>query len=127
MFLCGDRQLLLAAAGNLLQNAFKFTQPGTEVTLHAHASGDRILIDVEDGCGGLPAGDAERLFVAFEQRGDDRSGVGLGLSIARRSVEANRGTLTARDMPGRGCVFTIDLPNADSTTARATATTASAS
>jgi signal transduction histidine kinase len=105
-----DRDLLFAAVGNLLQNAFKFTHAGTQVTLNAYASGDRILIDVEDNCGGLPAGAAQRMFVPFAQEGADRSGLGLGLSISRRSVEANKGILGVRDVPGVGCVFTIDLP-----------------
>jgi signal transduction histidine kinase len=106
----GDRDLLLAAVGNLLQNAFKFTHPGTIVTLSAYAAADRILIDVEDHCGGLPVGDVDRLFQPFTQAGEDRSGLGLGLSIARASVEAVGGRLSVRDLPGRGCVFTIDLP-----------------
>jgi signal transduction histidine kinase len=105
-----DRDLLFSAVGNLLQNAFKFTHPGTEVTLNAYSSANRILIDVEDNCGGLPAGDAERLFRPFTQTGEDKSGLGLGLSIARRSIEANAGILSVRDIPGSGCVFTIDLP-----------------
>ena len=105
-----DRDLLLAAVGNLLQNAFKFTQPRTEVTLNAYAVSDRILIDVEDNCGGLPRGDTEKLFRPFLQSGTDRTGLGLGLSISRLSVEANAGVLSARDVPGSGCVFTIDLP-----------------
>jgi signal transduction histidine kinase len=105
-----DRDLLFAAVGNLLQNAFKFTHRGSEVTLNAFASGDRILIDVEDHCGGLPPGDAERMFAPFVQGGADRTGLGLGLSISRRSVEANAGILGVRDVPGVGCVFTIDLP-----------------
>ena len=105
-----DRDLLLSAVGNLLQNAFKFTQPGTEVTLSAYAAADRIQIDVEDNCGGLPRGDTETMFKPFIQAGEDRSGLGLGLAISRLSVEANGGHLTARDMPGSGCVFTIDLP-----------------
>ena len=105
-----DRDLLLSAAGNVLQNAFKFTLPGTEVTLDAHAVGERILIDVEDRCGGLPAGDAENMFLPFTQNGADTTGLGLGLSISRRSVEANHGFLTVRDIPGTGCIFTIDLP-----------------
>lgn len=108
--LSGDRDLLLAAAGNLLQNAFKFTQPRTEVTLNAYASGDRIHIDVEDNCGGLPAGSAATMFLPYVQHAHDKTGVGLGLSIARRSVEANDGVLSVRDVPGTGCVFTIDLP-----------------
>ncbi|MDQ3288822.1 MAG: HAMP domain-containing histidine kinase [Pseudomonadota bacterium] len=105
-----DRDLLFSAVGNLLQNAFKFTHPGSQVTLNAYAVADRILIDVEDSCGGLPAGDPDLLFHPFVQSDQDKSGVGLGLSIARRSVEANDGTLAVRDLPGTGCVFTIDLP-----------------
>jgi signal transduction histidine kinase len=104
-----DRDILLSALGNLLQNAFKFTEHGSEVSLHAYAVADRILIDVEDHCGGLPAGSLERLFRPFTQSGEDRSGLGLGLAICRRSVEANNGLLRVRDVPGTGCVFTIEL------------------
>jgi signal transduction histidine kinase len=80
------------------------------VVLSAYATSDRILIDVEDHCGGLPPGDAERLFQPFTQDSEDKSGVGLGLSISRRSVEANHGVLSVRDIAGKGCVFTIELP-----------------
>lgn len=105
-----DRELLLSAVGNLLQNAFKFTHPLSEVLLRVYGLGDRILIEVEDRCGGLPPGDAERMFLPFSQNGTDKTGLGLGLSISRRSVEANGGTLNVRDLPASGCVFTIDLP-----------------
>jgi len=105
-----DRDLLFSAVGNLLQNAFKFTNSHTEVTLSAYAAADRILIDVADHCGGLPAGDAQKMFMPFAQENEDRTGLGLGLSISRRSVEANEGTLGARDVPGVGCVFTISPP-----------------
>ena len=105
-----DRDLLSSAVGNLLQNAFKFSQPGTEVSLRAYAAADRIRIDVEDHCGGLPPGAAAYLFSPFKQSGKDRSGLGLGLAICQRSVEANDGVLRVRDIPGSGCVFTIDLP-----------------
>ena len=105
-----DHDMLLSAVGNLLQNAFKFTRHGTEVRLNAYAAADRVRIDVEDSCGGLPAGDVEHLFLPFTQRSADTSGIGLGLSICRRSVEANNGVLSVRDCPGSGCVFTIDLP-----------------
>ena len=60
--------------------------------------------------GGLPAGAEARLFVPFSQDGVDRSGLGLGLSISRASVEANAGVLRVRDLPGHGCIFTIDMP-----------------
>jgi len=105
-----DRDLLSSAVGNLLQNAFKFTQHGTEVALTAYASGDRIRIDVGDQCGGLPTGNAEKMFEPFSQSSTDKSGLGLGLSVSRSSVEANKGILSVHDIPGTGCVFTIDLP-----------------
>jgi signal transduction histidine kinase len=106
----GNRDLLYSALGNLLQNAFKFTQPNTEVALDAYAVADKILIEVKDHGGGLPPGKAEEMFLPFTQFGTDKSGLGLGLSIARRSVELNAGVLSVRDIPGLGCVFTISLP-----------------
>lgn len=105
-----DRDLLLAAVGNLLQNAFKFTRAGSEVSLNAYAVADHILLDVKDQCGGLPAGFVDVMFAPFVQGGEDRSGLGLGLSIVKRSVEANGGVLTVRDIAGSGCIFTIELP-----------------
>jgi signal transduction histidine kinase len=105
-----DRQILTAALGNLLQNAFKFTRPHSRVSLTTRATADRVVIDVADECGGLVGGDGEGLFRAHEQRGADRTGLGLGLSISRRGVEANGGTLRVRDIPGTGCVFTVNLP-----------------
>jgi len=106
----GNRAKILAALANVLQNAFKFTHARTAVGLTTHSNGVRIFIEVSDHCGGLPHGATEAMFRPFKQSGEDRSGLGLGLSIARRGVEADGGTLTARDIPGAGCVFTIELP-----------------
>jgi signal transduction histidine kinase len=105
-----DRDLLFSAVGNLLQNAFKFTEQNTEVSLHAYEAGDRVLIDIEDNCGGLPPGDAEKMFLPSTPSSTEKSGLGLGLSICRRSIEANGGVLSVRNRPGLGCVFTIELP-----------------
>jgi signal transduction histidine kinase len=105
-----DRQVLAAVVTNLLQNAFKFTKPRTIVTLRVGASEERVLIEVEDECGGLPGGNADDLFHPFEQRGADRTGVGLGLAFCRWAVEANDGRIYARNVADTGCVFTIDLP-----------------
>jgi signal transduction histidine kinase len=109
----GDRDLLYSSLGNLIQNAFKFTRPHTEVRLSAYTEADRILIDVTDHCGGLPDGDVEKMFLPFTQSANDRSGLGLGLATARQNVELNGGSLNARDLPGIGCVFTISLPRYD--------------
>jgi signal transduction histidine kinase len=106
----GDRALLASAVSNLLQNAFKFTHPNSTVTLTVRVEGDRVLVEVQDECGGLPPGKAEELFGPFEQRSPDRSGVGLGLMIARRATEACGGSLAVRNRPGEGCVFSVALP-----------------
>jgi signal transduction histidine kinase len=105
-----DRQLLAGAVVNLLQNAFKFTRPNGHITLATSATRDRVFVAVEDECGGLPPGKAEELFRPFEQQGPDRRGLGLGLSISRKSVEAIGGELRVRDVPGVGCVFSVELP-----------------
>ncbi len=106
----GNRAAILAALANILQNAFKFTRARTEIGLATRADGKRIFIEVSDHCGGQPHGATETMFRPFVQSGGDRSGLGLGLSIARRGVEADGGTLSARDVPHVGCVFTIELP-----------------
>jgi signal transduction histidine kinase len=105
-----DRQVLAAVVGNLLQNAFKFTRPRTTVTLRVGAGAERVHIEIQDECGGLPGGNVEELFRPFEQRGADRTGVGLGLAFSRRGAKANNGRIYARSLPDKGCVFTVDLP-----------------
>lgn len=105
----GDRQILASIVSNFLHNALKFTRPGTEVVLSTRVTQDRVLIDVTDECGGLPAGLQERLFRPFEQASPDRSGVGLGLAICRRGADALGAKVSVRDHPGAGCTFTVDL------------------
>ena len=96
-----DRQVLAAVVGNLLQNAFKFTRPRTTVTLRVGASAERVLIEIQDECGGLPDGNVNELFRPFEQRSADRTGLGLGLAFSRWGVEANNGRIYARNLPDR--------------------------
>ena len=105
-----DRDMLFSAVGNLLQNAFKFTAHRSEVRLKAYAEADRILISVEDNGPGLAPGEAETIFLPFKQNGVDKSGLGLGLAICKRSTEINNGILSVHNAPGSGCVFTINLP-----------------
>jgi hypothetical protein len=103
-----DQAALFAAVGSLLDNAFKFTPYHAKVSLSAYAMGDRIHIDIEDGCGGLAAGAAEKMLLPAAPTAADSPD--SGLSICKRSVQANNGLLSVRDLPGCGCVFTIDLP-----------------
>ena len=105
-----DRHLIFSALSNLLNNAIKFTRKNGHISIRARKSGKRILIEVEDECGGLKNDKTEELFKPFIQDGADRTGMGLGLPLSRRAIELNRGKLTARNLPKKGCVFTIDLP-----------------
>jgi signal transduction histidine kinase len=105
-----DPQLLASAVMNLLHNAFKFSRAGGSVTLRVHSEGTRVLLDIQDECGGIRESQAD-LFQAFgERRNQNRSGLGLGLSMARQTIRAHGGEIQVRNLPGRGCVFTIDLP-----------------
>ena len=110
MMIEADRQILAAVVTNLLQNAFKFTRPHTTVTLRVGGNTERVLIEIHDECGGLPNENVDELFRPFEQRGADRTGLGIGLAFSRWGVEANNGRIYARNVPGTGCVFTVDLP-----------------
>jgi signal transduction histidine kinase len=106
-----DPQLFTSALMNLLHNAFKYTHSAGLVVLRTRTEPGRILIEVEDQCGGLP--ETDNLFRSFgDRRSSDRSGLGLGLSISRRAVAASGGEIRAVSLPGKGCVFTIDLPAA---------------
>ena len=106
-----DPRLLRSAVSNLLQNALKFSHERAKVVMTAARSEGRLMIEVTDGCGGLPPGKAEELFDPLVQRSDNRSGFGLGLSIALQAAEAHNGTIRVRDLPGQGCAFMIDVPS----------------
>jgi signal transduction histidine kinase len=110
LFVDADPQLLTSAVMNLLHNAFKNTPAGGRVVLRARAEGLRVLVEVEDECGAIPRNKSALFHVFGERRGSDRSGLGLGLSIARKAVRAHRGEIRIRNMPGKGCVFIIEMP-----------------
>jgi signal transduction histidine kinase len=105
-----DRHLMASAIANLVQNGIKFTKTGGQIWIRAFAEGSDAVIEVEDRCGGLPEDHIERLFEPFVQEDDNRTGLGLGLSIARRAIELNGGQLSARNLPTVGCIFTVRMP-----------------
>jgi signal transduction histidine kinase len=104
-----DARLLTSALSNLVSNAVKFTRPGGRVEVRTFQHGADVIVEVEDECGGLPDGAGDELFQPFVQKGSERSGVGLGLAITREAVEAHGGLITVRNLPGKGCVFRIEL------------------
>ena len=108
--IAADPQLLSSAVMNLLNNAFKYTRPKGLVTLRAYERDAHVRIEVEDECGGIPEGSGDPFAPFGDRRGHDRSGLGLGLSIARKAVWSHGGDLSVRNMPGEGCIFIIDIP-----------------
>jgi signal transduction histidine kinase len=95
---------------NLLHNAFKNTPAGGRVVLRARGEGQRLIVEVEDQCGGIPESKGDLFQVFGDRRGSDRSGLGLGLSIARKAMRAHGGDIHIRNMPGHGCIFAIEMP-----------------
>jgi two-component system sensor histidine kinase KdpD len=107
-----DALLIERVLVNLLENASKYTPPGSTVTLRAEVIGDRLSVSVMDDGPGLPAGQQEAVFQKFT-RGERESatpGVGLGLAICRAIVESHQGKIVAADRPGGGARFTFTLP-----------------
>jgi signal transduction histidine kinase len=105
-----DRPLLSAALKQLLRTAFKATQRHGKVLLSVASTASRVLVEVEDTCGGLPAATAAQLARTVEHRSAPRPALGSEHAMSKRSVEENGGRLRMRNLPGAGCVFTIDLP-----------------
>ncbi len=115
-----DDVLLEQVLFNLLDNAAKYTPPGSRITISAWREGGQVKLQVLDEGHGIPPGDLERIFDKFYRAGGPdhrRAGTGLGLSICRGFVEAMGGTIAAANRTDRsGAVFTIALPvpaNAD--------------
>jgi signal transduction histidine kinase len=106
----GDARLLRSAVMNLVRNAIKFSRDGSDVLVHARLEQDDIVIEVADGCGGLPEDGWATMFEPFTQAGANRAGFGLGLAIAKQAVEAHGGTIGVRNRSPTGCVFEVRIP-----------------
>ena len=119
---CGD-ELLLARMDarlisqviiNLVENALKYTPPGSSVVIGAEKQGDRVMIRVADDGPGIPDDLKPRVFEMFftgdRKVADSRRSLGLGLSLCRSIVTAHGGEITLTDNTPSGCVFTFSLP-----------------
>ncbi len=109
-----DARLMRSAVGNLVRNAVKYSRAGGHVEVRAHVTDGRITIEIEDSCGGLPPGKVEKAFAPFVRLGnpDAVEGFGLGLAIAKQAVEAHGGSIRIQNLPGKGCIFVLELQNA---------------
>src|SRR5690606_38388228 len=115
---------LAQVCANLLNNAAKFTAEGGQIVLAVAREGSQVVIRVRDSGVGIPAEVLPRVFDAFAQ-GDtslegSRGGLGIGLTLVRRLVEAHLGTIQAvSDGPGKGSEFVVRLPLAPARAAEA--------
>jgi two-component system, OmpR family, sensor histidine kinase KdpD len=96
---------------NVLENAARYTPPGTEIELRAACDRGELRVDVADRGPGIPPGDEERVFERFHRGAHPAvRGAGLGLSIARAIAQVHGGALVAANRPNGGAVFSLTLP-----------------
>jgi two-component system sensor histidine kinase KdpD len=109
-----DPVLFEQALFNILDNAAKYSPPGSKVTVAGMPMGGRVRLSVTDSGDGIPPDDAEHIFDKFyrvQSSDQKRAGTGLGLAISRGFVESMGGTLNAANRSdGHGAVFTMTLP-----------------
>ena len=105
--------LLEQAFVNLLENAVKYSPPGSEVRVSAARGEGEVLVRVEDRGGGIPAEHLDRIFERFYRVDRSRSrklgGTGLGLAIVKHVVRVHGGRVEVESTPGRGSTFTVHL------------------
>ena len=110
----GDREELVTAVGNLLDNALRHGPPGGPVRLRAALDAGEALVEVEDHGPGIPAAEQPRVWERFyrvdRSRSRELGGTGLGLSIVRHVALAHGGRVSLDSEPGRGSTFRIHLP-----------------
>jgi two-component system sensor histidine kinase VicK len=108
-----DHDRLEQVMNNLVGNAIKYSPDGGAVTINTrHENGD-LVVTVRDQGMGIPEEDQEQLFERFYRgsaEGQEVKGLGLGLYVTRRIVEAHGGTISVRSKPGQGSEFSFTLP-----------------
>jgi signal transduction histidine kinase len=109
-----DREALSRAVSNLLENAEKYSEPGTPIKVRARREGAAVRISVED-CGmGIPPEEQKQLFRKFVRGAGARRagvrGIGVGLALVKSVAEAHGGTVELASEPGRGSTFALVIP-----------------
>jgi PAS domain S-box-containing protein len=106
---------------NLLDNAAKYSPPGSQIKVSVNAEPERLVIGVSDHGKGLSSGEQARIFGPFQRLENDRPdqarGAGLGLMVCRRLVEAHGGEIWVESKKGKGSTFFFSLPHSKSTDA----------
>jgi len=106
---------------NLLENATKYSPPGSQIKVSANAEPDRLVVGVSDHGKGLSSSEQTRIFGPFQRlenkRPDQARGAGLGLMVCRRLAEAHGGEIWVESKKGRGSTFFFSLPRRKGTDA----------
>ncbi len=107
-----QEQYFKKVVGELVQNAFHFSEPGKPVNVKLGIAGDELELVVKDQGRGFSTEHLKRIdaYMQFERRMQDTGGLGLGLTISRKLVEIHGGTLEIRSQPGEGAIVTVRLP-----------------
>ena len=117
----GDEETLEQVFTNLISNAIKFNKPHGRVSVRIGEERDDVLVEVQDTGIGISKEDLPRIFDQFVQisrRADKKlKGSGLGLSIAKKIIEAHGGRIDVKSEPGTGSTFTVRLPKSHPETA----------
>jgi len=108
-----DAVLIEQLLVNLLDNAAKYTPPGSTVRIAAESREDGVMVEVADDGPGLPPGEEQRVFEKFFRRSGSRGGFGLGLAICRAVVEAHGGRIWAESGRAHGAAFRFTLPSGE--------------
>jgi len=113
--IAGDREALLLAVRNLVDNAVRHARDSGHVEVRLHGDAERITVTVDDDGPGVPVAERQLMFEAFRQSQADsrrRGGYGLGLALARAAAEAHGGTIEVGESPRGGARFMLVLPRA---------------
>ena len=109
-----DARLIIQVLVNLIENAVKYTQQGSEIQISAHRQGDKVCVRVADNGGGIRDDMKPHVFEMFyvgkTTVADSRRSLGLGLALSRSIVETHGGELTLSDNQPHGCIFSFTLP-----------------
>lgn len=112
----GDHDLLVTAVRNLVDNAIRYSEPGTRVGIGVRHQHGLVEVAVADQGIGIPEGELDRVFERFYRIDPARSratgGTGLGLSIVKHVAANHGGDVTVWSRPGHGSTFTLRLPDA---------------
>jgi two-component system sensor histidine kinase KdpD len=111
-----DSLLIERVFANLLENAVKYTPPGTPIEISAATGSNELVVTVSDQGHGIPDGEEKRIFEKFYRvtREGNQGGAGLGLSICRSILEAHGGRIWADNLPSGGAAFHFTLPLTES-------------